>query len=70
MSLTPSSPYILKRTPCTHCTGGYVGTRAGLDVSVKRKSFAPAGIRTPDGIDRSQVATYSNFTYLIAKTHK
>jgi len=41
--------------------------RAGLDVSEKRKSLGPAGIRTPDGIDRSQVATHSNFTYFIAK---
>ena len=47
-----------------------MGPRAGLDVSEKIKSFAPAGIRMPAGIDRSQVATHSNFTYFIAKIHR
>jgi hypothetical protein len=37
-----------ERTPGTHCTGGWVGPRAGLDTErIKEKSFAPAGDRTP-----------------------
>jgi hypothetical protein len=34
-------------TPDTHYTGGWVGLRAGLDTEIRRKSFAPAGDRTP-----------------------
>jgi hypothetical protein len=59
INLTPSSSYTLKRTHGTHCPGGYAGPRARLDVSANRKSFAPAGIRTPDGTERSQVAKHS-----------
>jgi hypothetical protein len=36
-----------ERTPGTHCTGGWVGLRAGLDTEARGKSFAPAGDRTP-----------------------
>jgi hypothetical protein len=34
-------------TPGTHCTGGWVSLREGLDTEVRGKSFAPAGDRTP-----------------------
>jgi hypothetical protein len=30
-----------ERTHCTHCTGGWVGPRAGLDTEARGKSFAP-----------------------------
>jgi hypothetical protein len=40
--------------PCTHCTGGWVGPRAGLDVC--GKSRLPTGIRFPDRPARSLVA--------------
>jgi hypothetical protein len=36
-----------ERTPGTHCTGGWVGLRAGLDTQARGKIFAPAGDRTP-----------------------
>jgi hypothetical protein len=36
-----------ERTPDTHCTGGWVGPRAGLAQRIEEKSFAPAGDRTP-----------------------
>jgi hypothetical protein len=37
-----------ERTPGTHCTGGWEGPIAGLDTEVReKKSFAPAGNRTP-----------------------
>jgi hypothetical protein len=29
------------RTPCTHCTGGWVGPRAGLDTEVRGKILCP-----------------------------
>jgi hypothetical protein len=37
-----------ERAPGTHCTGGWVGPRAGLDAETgRRKSFGPAGDQTP-----------------------
>jgi len=41
----------MDRDPGTHRTGGWVGTRTGLDVS--EKSLAPAGIWTLDCPARS-----------------
>jgi hypothetical protein len=32
----PAALYPRERTPGTHCTGGWVGLRAGLDTEVKR----------------------------------
>jgi hypothetical protein len=34
-----------ERIPGTHCTGGWVDTRAGLDREARGKSFASAGDR-------------------------
>jgi hypothetical protein len=48
-----------ERTPGTHCTGGWVGLRAGLDTDVREKSFAPAGDRTP--IVQSVVRHYTDW---------
>ena len=45
VSTTPRSLYSRER-PCTHCTGGWVGPRAGLDGCAK--SRLPNGIRSPD----------------------
>jgi hypothetical protein len=33
----PSVLYPLERTPGTHCTGGWVGPRAGLDTEARGK---------------------------------
>jgi hypothetical protein len=33
--------YSLERTPGTHCTGGWVGPRAGLDTKAKGKILLP-----------------------------
>jgi hypothetical protein len=35
-----------ERTPGTHCTGGWVGPRAGVDTEARGK-IVPAGDRTP-----------------------
>ena len=35
----------LEKRAGTHCTGGWVGHRAGLDVLENRKSLAPASFR-------------------------
>jgi hypothetical protein len=41
----PAALYPQERTPGTHCTGGWVGPRAGLDTDVKGKILSPlAGI--------------------------
>jgi hypothetical protein len=36
-----------KGPPSTHCTGGCVGLRAGLDKRLQEETFASAGDRTP-----------------------
>jgi len=46
----PAAPYPQER-PGTHCTGGWVGLRAGLDMYGK---FRPIGIRFPDRPARRQ----------------
>jgi hypothetical protein len=48
---TPAAFYPRER-PGTHCTGGLVGPRAGLDVCEKPRP--PTGIRSPDRSARSQ----------------
>jgi hypothetical protein len=50
VSTTPRPLYPRER-PGTHCTGGWVGPRAGLDVCEKS---LPTGIRSPDHPARSQ----------------
>ena len=44
-------PYLRER-PGTHCTGGWVGPRAGQDWC--GKSRPPTGIRFPDRLARSE----------------
>ena len=46
----PAAPYPRER-PGTHCTGGWVGLRAGLDCCGKSR---PTGIRSPDRPARRQ----------------
>ena len=50
----PAALYPRER-PGTHCTGGWVGPRAGLDRG--RKSGPPTGIRSPDRPARMLVQT-------------
>jgi hypothetical protein len=37
----PTALYPHERTPSTHCTGGWVGLRAGLDTEVRGKILCP-----------------------------
>jgi hypothetical protein len=37
-----------ERTPSTHCTGGWVGLRAGLDTEVRGKILCPCRESNPD----------------------
>jgi hypothetical protein len=48
---TRPRPFYPRERPGTHCTGGWVGPRAGLKVWVKSR---PTGIRFPDRPARSQ----------------
>jgi hypothetical protein len=42
VSVTPRPRFTPgERTPCTHCTGSWVGPRAGLDTDVRRKILLP-----------------------------
>jgi len=44
VSFTPRPFYPRVRTPCSHCTEGWVGSRVGLDEVAKRRNpiIAPA----------------------------
>jgi hypothetical protein len=43
VSVTPRPRFTpAERIPGTHCTGGWMGPRAGLDTEVRKKSFAYA----------------------------
>jgi hypothetical protein len=44
VSITPRSRF----TPGTHCTGGWVGPRAGLDTEVRGKILCPCRGSNPD----------------------
>jgi hypothetical protein len=53
----PAALYLRGKDPGTHCTGGWVGLRAGLDTEVRRKILLPLpGIepRSPGRPARSQ----------------
>ena len=50
----PAALYPRER-PSTHCTGGWVGPRAGLDRRGKSRP-PPTGIRSPDRPARNSVA--------------
>jgi hypothetical protein len=43
----PERALLTREDPGTHCTGGWVGFRAGLDREVRGKILCPAGDRTP-----------------------
>ena len=51
VSVTPRPLFTPGERPGTHCTGGWVGLRAGLDTCGK---LAPTGIRSPDRPARNQ----------------
>jgi hypothetical protein len=47
VSVTPRPRFAPgERIPGTHCTGGWVGPRAGLNLEVRGKILSPAGDRT------------------------
>ena len=53
VNATPQPAYPRQR-PGTHCIGGWVGPRVGLDVCGKFRP-PPAGIRSPDRPARSEL---------------
>jgi len=54
-----------ERAPGTHCIGGCVDHRAGLEAVVKRKIPAPAGNQTPDHPIVQPVAASTNYKSVI-----
>jgi hypothetical protein len=48
VSTTPRLLYHRERTGTTHCTGGWVGPRAGLDECETFRPPTPTGIRSTD----------------------
>jgi hypothetical protein len=50
-----------ERTPGTHCTGGWVGLRAGLDTEARGKNPLPLlGIETGTPVVQSVVRHYTD----------
>jgi hypothetical protein len=43
----PGRVYPRKMTPCTHCIGGWVGLRAGLDTEARGKNPLPLPASNP-----------------------
>jgi hypothetical protein len=59
VSITPRPRFTPgERTPGTHCTGGWVGPRAGLDAEARGKLSASVGDRTP--VVQSVVRQYTD----------
>jgi hypothetical protein len=51
-----------ERTPGTHCTGGWVGPRAGLDKEARGKILCPCQGSNPDGpVFQSVVRHYTDW---------
>jgi hypothetical protein len=49
VSITPRPRFTPgERTPGTHCTGGWVGSRAGLDTEARGKILCPRRGSNPD----------------------
>jgi hypothetical protein len=65
VSVTPRPPFTTgERTPGTHCTGVWVGPRAGLDTEARGKIFSPLpGIepRTPGRPASSQTLYWLSY---------
>jgi hypothetical protein len=51
--------------PGTHCTGGWVGPRAGLEGRVGEKSSASLEDRTPVAQSVARQCTVTNLSYVI-----
>jgi hypothetical protein len=69
---TPAALNPKERAPGTHCIGGWVGPRAGLDAVVKRKIPSPrreSNPRTP--IVQPEVQRYTDWTikYFLRSPH-
>jgi hypothetical protein len=55
-----------ERTPSTHCTGGWVGLRAGLDTEVRGKILCPRRGSNPDRpVVQPVVRHYTELTRLL-----
>jgi hypothetical protein len=50
-----------ERTPGTHCTGSWVGPRAGLDAEARGKILCPCRGSNPDRPARSQMLYYLSY---------
>jgi hypothetical protein len=59
--LTPAALCPGEGTPGTHCTGGWVGPRAGLDTEVRGKILCPCRGSNPDHPVRSQTLYWLSY---------
>jgi hypothetical protein len=56
--------YPWERTPCTHCTGGWVGLRAGLDTEATGKiSYLCRGSNLDRPVVQSVARHYTDFIF-------
>jgi hypothetical protein len=56
---TPAALCPGERTPGTHCTGGWVGPRAGLDTEVREKALHHRGSKPDRPVVQSVVRYYT-----------
>jgi hypothetical protein len=62
----PASLYPPERTPGTHCTGGWVGLRAGLDTEARGKILLPLpGIEMFAGLPQ-QISMITFYKHLLS----
>jgi hypothetical protein len=58
------------RTPGTHCTGGWVGHKAGLDAGARRKILCPCRGSNPDRSARSHTLYCLSYRGSKSELHK
>jgi hypothetical protein len=61
----PAALYPGERIPGTHCTGGWVGLRAGLDTDARRKILCPCRGSNPGRPVRSQTTILTELRRLL-----
>jgi hypothetical protein len=62
VSITPRPRFTPREsTPGTHCTGGWVGPRAGLDAGARRKTLCPCRGSNPDRPARRQTIYWLSY---------
>jgi hypothetical protein len=60
---SPAALYPREKGPFTHCTGGWVGPRAGLDTEVRGKVLSPLPGIEPQSLGRPVRRMLNKYVY-------